>query len=98
MSDKISRQQVVQLASLAKLDLSEEELESYRRELELIVEFVGQLQAADVGGLVATEQVTGLEDVVREDAARPDISLGLGEMAQNAELKERQFKVPKVNL
>ena len=98
MSATISRQQVMHLASLAKLDLSEDEIESYRRELTAIVEFIDQLQAADVGQLPPTEQVTGLKDVVRADTVQPGLGLSLEDLVQNTEMKARQFKVPKVNL
>ena len=98
MSATISRQQVMHLASLAKLDLSEDEIESYHRELTVIVEFIDQLQAADVGQLPPTEQVTGLKDVVRADVVQPNLGLSLEDLARNTELEARQFKVPKVNL
>ena len=97
MSTQIPRQQILHLAALARLKLSEDEIKSYRQELSAIVDFIGQLRAADVGGLEATEQVTRLNNVSRADTGQPELGLKLEDLALNAELEERQIKVPRVN-
>lgn len=64
---KLSRDDVLKLARLAKLQLSEAEVEQYRTELSEILGYVEQLQEVDVAGLQPTTQVTGLKNVTRED-------------------------------
>ena len=63
----LSRDDVLKLAQLAQLDLSENEVEQYVGEISQILHYVEQLQSVDVGDLEPTSQVTGLTDVKRQD-------------------------------
>lgn len=63
----LSRDDVLKLARLARLDLTDEEVERFSKELTEILHYVEQLQAVDVGGLEPTNQVTGLTNVMRKD-------------------------------
>ncbi|HSX33844.1 MAG TPA: Asp-tRNA(Asn)/Glu-tRNA(Gln) amidotransferase subunit GatC [Candidatus Saccharimonadales bacterium] len=63
----LSPQDVLKLARLARLSLSDDEVERYRQELTEILKYVEQLQNADVTGLEPTTQVTGLKNVMRAD-------------------------------
>lgn len=62
-----TRDDVLKLARLARLNLSDQEVEEYSRELSAILGYVEQLQSVDVDGLSPTNQVTGLTNVMRED-------------------------------
>ena len=64
---KLSRADIIKLARFARLDLSEAEIVEYGTELSEILQYVEQLQAVDVAGLIPTQQVTGLVNVERED-------------------------------
>jgi aspartyl-tRNA(Asn)/glutamyl-tRNA(Gln) amidotransferase subunit C len=64
---KLSREDVLKLAQLARLDLSEEEVEEFGSELSEILQYVEKLQQVDVSGLQPTNQVSGLTNVMRED-------------------------------
>jgi aspartyl-tRNA(Asn)/glutamyl-tRNA(Gln) amidotransferase subunit C len=66
----LTRDDVVHLASLAKLALSDDEIERFRGELSRILDYVAQLQAVDISGLEPTSQVTGLLNVERLDEVR----------------------------
>ena len=63
----LSTDDVLKLARLARLDLSDEEIKRYAKELTAILHYVEQLQAVDVSGLEPTNQVTGLTNVMRKD-------------------------------
>ena len=65
---KLTREQILKLASLSKLKLSEDEIEKYQNELSNILAYVERLDEVDVAGLEPTYQVTGLQNVMREDA------------------------------
>lgn len=67
---KLSRDDVLNLAKLAKLELTEEEIEKFRTELSDILGYVEKLSEADVTGLAPTTQVTGLTNVMRADQER----------------------------
>lgn len=64
---KVSRDDVLKLARLSRLSLTDDEIEEFSGELSEILQYVEQLQAADITGLQPTSQVTGLHDVARDD-------------------------------
>lgn len=64
---KLTREDILKLAQLARLQLSDEELETYAAELSEILQYVEHLDAVDVTGLKPTNQVTGLVNVTRKD-------------------------------
>jgi aspartyl-tRNA(Asn)/glutamyl-tRNA(Gln) amidotransferase subunit C len=66
----LTREDVLKLARLARLDITDEEADTYRTELTDILQYIEQLQQADVEGLKPTSQVTGLTNVMREDEVR----------------------------
>lgn len=93
---KLTRDDVLKLARLSRLKLSEPEIEKFRAELSEILEYVEQLDKVDVAGLQPTYQVTGLKNVVRKDEAgnygyKPETLLAQAPAAQ-----DNQFKVKRV--
>lgn len=64
---KISADDVRKLARLSRLRIEDNEVAMYQKELEAILGYVEQLQAADVSGEEPTSQVTGLQNVTRPD-------------------------------
>ena len=65
---KLTSGDVLKLARLSKLRLTDDEVDRFAVELGSIVEYVEQLQEIDVEGLLPTNQVTGLTNVTRPDA------------------------------
>jgi aspartyl-tRNA(Asn)/glutamyl-tRNA(Gln) amidotransferase subunit C len=63
----LSREDVIKLAALARIDLDDAEIAEYSQELTEILHYVEQLQNVDVAGLQPTNQVTGLTNVMRDD-------------------------------
>lgn len=66
----LSRDDIVGLARLARLQLTDDEIAEYSEELTEILHYVEQLDAVDVSGLEPTNQVTGLTNVTREDVIK----------------------------
>lgn len=66
---KLTREDVLKLAHLARLKLTESEIAEYSKELSEILQYVEQLQNVNVDGLEPTNQVTGLVNVTRDDIA-----------------------------
>ncbi len=64
---KLSKEDVLKLAKLARLELDQSEIEVYRSELSQILEYVEQLQTVNTDDLLPTNQVTGLVNVSRKD-------------------------------
>ncbi len=67
---KLSREDVLKLARLARLRLSDEEVDKFRSELTAILSYVEQLQAIELDDYEPTYQVTGLTNVTRPDVVR----------------------------
>jgi aspartyl-tRNA(Asn)/glutamyl-tRNA(Gln) amidotransferase subunit C len=70
----ISREDVEHVAALARLGLSDDEIDLMQGQLNRILEAVGQLQAVDTSSVGATAQVIALENVMRDDVARPSMA------------------------
>ena len=64
---KLTREDVLHLAQLARIKLSEEEITRLKTELGSILEYVEQLNDVDVTGLSPTTQVSGRTNVMRAD-------------------------------
>ncbi len=64
-------EEVKKIASLARLNLTDEEIELYRGQLSSILDYVGQLKEVDTDGVEPTSQVTGLKNITREDSIKP---------------------------
>lgn len=65
---------VSHVAKLANLPLTEEEKKKFEKELGETLDYVKQLEEIDTKGVEPTSQVTGLENVTREDVAKPSLS------------------------
>jgi aspartyl-tRNA(Asn)/glutamyl-tRNA(Gln) amidotransferase subunit C len=70
----IDRDQVLHVARLARLELSEEELERMAGELSGILEHVDRISELDLEGVEPTSHVVALENVLRPDEPRPSWS------------------------
>jgi aspartyl-tRNA(Asn)/glutamyl-tRNA(Gln) amidotransferase subunit C len=82
----ITREDVVHVAALARLGLTDEEIDRMQGQLNRILEAVGELQAVDTSSIGPTAQVIALENVMRDDVARPGI--GRDAALANAPLRE----------
>ena len=69
----ISRKDVEHVAALARLGLTDQEIDLMQGQLNRILEAVGQLQAVDTSSVGPTAQVIALENVMRDDVARPSM-------------------------
>ena len=91
----ITREDVEHVALLSRLELSEEEIERFTKELGAILDHVEQLQSLDLKGVEPLSHPLALQDVLREDTHRP--SLSHGQALSNApERDEQGFTVPPV--
>jgi aspartyl-tRNA(Asn)/glutamyl-tRNA(Gln) amidotransferase subunit C len=70
----ISRADVEHVAALARLGLTDEEIDRMQGQLNRILEAIAELQSVDTSTVGPTAQVIELENVMRDDLARPGIS------------------------
>jgi len=92
----ITREDVLHLAKLSSISLSEEQVEPLMKDLDGIVNYFSQLDELDTDGVEPTYQCFEMENVWREDeieefeAKREDL------LALTVESEDNQIKVPKV--
>jgi len=70
----ISYQEVKHVAKLAKLKLTPKELEKFQIQLSQVLDYVSQLSKVKTSGIELTSQVTGLENVFRDDLTKPSLT------------------------
>jgi aspartyl-tRNA(Asn)/glutamyl-tRNA(Gln) amidotransferase subunit C len=88
-------QEVEHIANLARLTLTAEEKEAYRRQLSDILSHAEKLQQVDTSHISPTASVLGQVSRLREDIAGD--SLTPKDLAKNAPaFQEDQYKVPRV--
>ena len=89
----ISREQVLHVASLAHLDLTDEEVERLGEQLNAILKAVSKVSELELADVPPTSHPLDLVNVSRPDEARP--SLSLDEVFANApEREDDHFRVP----
>jgi aspartyl-tRNA(Asn)/glutamyl-tRNA(Gln) amidotransferase subunit C len=69
----IDREQVLHIARLARLRLTEEDVERMSAELSGILEHVETLAELDLDGVAPTSHVVALENVLRPDVPNPSL-------------------------
>jgi len=96
MSKNLTKEQVYALARLARLSLTEEEIETYRKDLSSILDYFETLNTANTDGVEPTSQITGLENVTREDRVKkqpttPEELLKSAPASQSGYIKVRRM-------
>lgn len=93
---QISRDDVLHLAQLSSLELSESEIEGLGTDISNILGYVEKLNELDTSNVEPTYQVTGLQNVWRDDMV---INYGVTReelLVRAPESADNQLKVPKV--
>lgn len=96
---KISREDVVRVAELAYLDLTEAELETYRAQIDEILEYIGKLNELDTSNVEPMAQVQSSDQqadaTLREDLIVP-CAVAEDVLKQAPDPEAPYFRVPKV--
>ncbi|HUD04555.1 MAG TPA: Asp-tRNA(Asn)/Glu-tRNA(Gln) amidotransferase subunit GatC [Patescibacteria group bacterium] len=83
---------VLHIAKLANLPLKKEEIAKYEEQLSSILAYIEKLKTVKTNNVQETSQVTGLENVTRDDSPAP--SLSQTEALSNTKSKQNgSFKV-----
>ena len=89
----ISRDEVLHVARLARLELSEDELERFAAQLDAILEAVGKVAELDLSGVEPTAHPLDLANVWAEDEPRPPLSVDEA-LANAPDREDDAFRVP----
>jgi aspartyl-tRNA(Asn)/glutamyl-tRNA(Gln) amidotransferase subunit C len=95
MAGRITRDDVAHVAGLARLQLSEDELDLFTGQLAAVLEHAEDVASLDTAGVPPTAHPFPLENVLRDDVVRP--SLDRDEVLASAPAAEEgRFRVPPV--
>lgn len=95
MSGELSADAVRHVAGLARLALSEEEVERFRSQLSDVLQHVERIQALSTEGVEPTNHALSLANVLREDLVGE--SLAREEVLACApEVEAGRFRVPRI--
>jgi aspartyl-tRNA(Asn)/glutamyl-tRNA(Gln) amidotransferase subunit C len=91
----LTRDDVAHVARLARLDLTDEELDTFTGQLAAVLEHAADVEALDVGDVPPTSHPFELANVLRADEVRPSVDRDevLGQAPAAA---EGRFKVPPI--
>ena len=91
----ISKEEVMKVANLARLELSEQEAESMTDQLATILGYVAKLDEVDCQDIAPTTHVLAIENAFRADEVKP--SLSQKEALANGPLQNGEaFVVPRI--
>ncbi len=93
---QISRDDVLHLAQLSSLQLTGDEVDGLQTDIGNILSYVQQLSELDTTGVEPTYQVTGLENVWRDDVIIKDDVTREELLQLSPDIALHQIKVPKV--
>lgn len=92
---RITKDQVKHVAHLARLSVTEEEVELFTEQLDAIIGFSEQLNELDTEGIEPTTHVLDVKNVLREDVVKQ--SLDQSDVLKNApDQQDGQVKVPSI--
>ncbi len=91
----VSKEEVLHIASLSRLNLTEQELEKYTNDLSNIVDYANELSKIDIEGVKPTAHILDIKNVFRKDNV--ESSYDRERILQNAPTKAAGcITVPKV--
>jgi aspartyl-tRNA(Asn)/glutamyl-tRNA(Gln) amidotransferase subunit C len=67
----ISKEEVKHIAKLARLGLTEEEIEKFQKDLSSILGYIEKLKEVDVSKIGPASHAVKVENVMRKDEAKP---------------------------
>ena len=95
MVSPLSRDDVAHVARLARLDVTDDELDQFTRELGAVLEHAADVASLDTEGVAPTAHPLDLVNVLREDRPLPSLErdevLAMAPAAENG-----RFRVPKI--
>ena len=95
MAEPISRADEAHVAKLARLDVTDEELERFTEQLGAVLEHAADVAALDTEGVPPTAHPLPLVNVLRDDEPVPSIDRD-EVLAQAPKAEDRRFWVPRI--
>lgn len=97
IAPKITKAQIQHIADLASIPITDTEADSLKHAFEETLETIKELQSVDVSSVEPTHQVTGFENVLREDTVIESNMFTQAQALQNAQQTHKgYFVVPRI--
>jgi aspartyl-tRNA(Asn)/glutamyl-tRNA(Gln) amidotransferase subunit C len=95
MPTRISKEDVAHVARLARLSLTEEELERFTGQLGAVLEHARDVEALDTAGVPPTAHPLPIRNVFREDELEAPLDRD-EVLAQAPSVEDHKFRVPRI--
>ncbi|MCU1459498.1 MAG: aspartyl/glutamyl-tRNA(Asn/Gln) amidotransferase subunit [Actinomycetia bacterium] len=95
MAHRITHEDVLHVANLARLALTEREVDEFTVQLGAILEHAAQVEALDTEGVPPTAHPLPLVNVLRADVLRPGVDRD-EILAAAPEAEQHRFRVPRI--
>lgn len=92
---KITREEVLHVADLARLDVDEAQLDKFAEQIGTILAYVDTLKSVDTKGVTPTSHAISMTNAFREDEERESFDRDSA-LANAPEKEDGNFMVPKV--
>lgn len=93
----LTKEEILHLAKLVKLQLTDEEIEKYQNQLSETVDYVKNLDELDTKDIKPTNSVVDLKNVMFVDGAKNEKGLNVKEAVSNAKkIKDGMFQVGRI--
>ncbi|MBI3619877.1 Asp-tRNA(Asn)/Glu-tRNA(Gln) amidotransferase subunit GatC [Candidatus Roizmanbacteria bacterium] len=87
----LTRDEIIHLAKLADLNLTEEEIKKYQQELSQTLDYIANLDELDTSAVEPTSQTTNDKDVFFQDGAKNDRLFSQEKATANAKNKKNNY-------
>lgn len=71
----LTREEAEKVAHLARLALTEQEIEAYQKQLSAVLDYAAMLDKLDLAGVEPTAHAVARENVMRDDVVVPGLAL-----------------------
>ena len=95
MSERLTRDDVAKVAHLARLELSDAELDTYTEQLGAVLDHAADVAALDLADVPPTAHPLPLVNVLRDDVVGPCVDRD-EVLAQAPAVEDRRFRVPAI--
>lgn len=91
----ITKEDLLKIAALARIEVSEDELVGLLRDLSQIIAYVEQIQSIDTSGVIIKNPLVREENIYREDVAKPSLPREKA-LANAPDADGEYFRAPRV--
>ena len=95
MAERLTRDDVAHVAHLARLEISDEEIDLYTEQLAAVLDHAADVAALDTSGVPPTAHPLPLTNVLREDVVEPSVDRD-EVLGQAPAVEDGRFKVPRI--